>query len=114
MTFDPVVLLIDDMQKARELHSELLRLNGFTTIAVASRAEAEQELRAGPGVDIVVTDVNLDESEIGDISGIHLASKIREIRPEIPIIGYSGRFEENELPRQYLQLFESVHLRGAE
>lgn len=110
----PLALVVDDMRQARELRIELLEEKGFAVIGASSRRDAERELRACPSIDLLVTDVNLSPTGVDDISGIDLAEKVNEIRPDLPVIGYSGKFEAGQIPRDQLRFFRSVHLRGAE
>lgn len=113
-----LALLVEDDNSNRSAKLQLLDINGFSVIGVSSKENAEQELRAGPSVDIIITDVNLDPNNDYDISGVDFARETKGLWPDIPIVAYSGRFEtgapalmnENDLS----EIFYSVHLKGRE
>lgn len=113
MASKPLVLVVDDEKKHRDEKKTMLELGDFVVISAASRKEAEKELRASPSIDLLMTDVNL-VAHTGDISGVELARRVRDIRPELPVIGYSGRFAEGDLPAEDREVFHKIHLKGNE
>jgi CheY-like chemotaxis protein len=62
-------------------------------ICVRTAAEALREFIGTPAVDIVIADINLDPNDERDVSGVDVARTIREMRPDVPIIGVSGQFD---------------------
>jgi CheY-like chemotaxis protein len=109
----PLVLLVEDNDKERQLRAQLLNEFGFHTISVGSRKEAENELQACPSLDLLVTDINLNSKIPRDKSGVELAKTIREGNHALPIIGYSGRFTKGDLAGVDPKLFTSTYVKGA-
>ncbi len=88
------VLLVDDEAIVRFVTAEALRDNGFDVIEAASSAEALALFNEPDRFDILFTDVTMP----GDIDGVELASMIRHLDPDIPILIASG-FAVNIEPR---------------
>ena len=88
------VLLVDDEAIVRFVTAEALRDNGFDVIEAASSAEALALFNEPDRFDILFTDVAMP----GDIDGVELASMIRHLDPDIPILIASG-FAVNIEPR---------------
>ena len=102
----PLLIIVEDSHQLREQRVKFFSKKGFAVIAAASMEEALHELQASPGVDLVVTDIELDKVEPHK-SGVALARKVREFRDQLPIVGYSAKFEDlPEADRQQFQLFQ--------
>ena len=69
---------------------------GFAVHAVATGAEALQYIKSGADVDVLFTDVNLP----GAIDGAELAVRVRAMRPELPIVYCSGRYNASNIQHQ--------------
>lgn len=108
----PLVLLVEDEDKERESRAESLRRAGFTAIAVGSVEEAEGELRGAPGIDLLVTDINLDPQKSKDKSGVLLAKRTAALFPELPLVAYSARFEKDDLPTEDRSVFRDYIIKG--
>ncbi|HEY5942410.1 MAG TPA: hypothetical protein VIT89_06055 [Solirubrobacterales bacterium] len=109
---EPVVLIVEDlanqrMEKAREMVER-----GCVPIAVEGTDAAARELTASPGIDLVLTDIHLVPRRSGDKSGVELARFVRTDHPDIPIVGYSAYFAEDELPDEDLELFDFAYGKG--
>lgn len=59
------VLVVEDNSFVRQATSLLLELEGYRVTAVASLAEALQHIRAGHGIDLLITDYHLSGGETG-------------------------------------------------
>ena len=92
---------------------EIFNDEGFATLAVEDEHQALREFISSPGVDVVITDVRLHPSMPLDKSGVRLARQLKEISPEIPIVGYSAAYGQNELTDEERNLFTSFYARGA-
>jgi len=83
------VMIVDDEKPLVALAEEILAELGYEPIGFSSSAAALEAFRAAPQrFDIVLTDETMPE-----LVGVDLASAIRELRPDIPIVlmsGYSG------------------------
>ena len=108
----PLVLLVEDEPKERERRSELLQVAGFAAIAVGSAEEAEHELRGAPGIDLLVTDINLDPQSSRDRSGVVLAKKTSVLFPDLPVVAYSARVEQGDLSESDRSVFKDSILKG--
>jgi len=62
---DARVLLVEDNASVRNATSLLLELDGYHVTAVASLAAALDHVRAGNGVDLLVSDYHLNDGETG-------------------------------------------------
>jgi PAS domain S-box-containing protein len=83
------ILFVDDENALVEVAESLLGSLGYTVTALTSSIEALDLLRKDPDqFDLVVTDMTMPE-----MMGDKLAQKILEIRPDIPVIMYTGYSE---------------------
>jgi CheY-like chemotaxis protein len=89
------VLLVEDEAMISELVAGVLGEHGFTVHEVASGCEALRFIDTGAPVDVLFTDINLP----GGIDGTELAIRVREMRPEMPIVYASGRYGASGLGR---------------
>jgi CheY-like chemotaxis protein len=80
------VLLVEDEESVRRLLSQVLNMRGYRVIE-APDGERALELIAqrGSEIDLVLTDVIMPK-----LTGVELAEKLLEIRPEMPLIFMSG------------------------
>jgi CheY-like chemotaxis protein len=81
------VLLVEDEFLISEWVSESLAEQGFAVRAVSSAAEALRHLESTP-VDVLFTDINLP----GEVDGLALAHRARELFPDLPVVYASARF----------------------
>jgi CheY-like chemotaxis protein len=87
------VLLVEDESLISALVSDALVDQGFAVYAVATAEEALRYLESGAAVDVLFTDINLP----GALSGVDLAVKARAMRPDLPIVYASGRYDPSDL-----------------
>ncbi len=88
------VLLVDDEALVRFVTAEALRDHGFDVIEASNGAEALALFKKPDKFDILFTDVAMP----GGIDGVELASMVRHLDPDIPILIASG-FALNIEPR---------------
>ena len=81
------VLLCEDEDMVRDALGELLQAKGFRTLLAADGSEALR-LAARNDFDVLVADIGL-----ADMSGMELARRVREARPDCPVLFASGRRE---------------------
>ncbi len=80
------ILLVDDEQMLADVWKELLENLGYQVTAKTSSLEALSLFRAEPGnFDLIITDHKMQ-----GMVGLDLAREVRVIRPDIPIILYTG------------------------
>jgi len=106
----PVVLVVEDNARARELRVDAFNDGDCTAIGVPSHDDAVRELRASPAVDLVLTDIHLTRDP-GDKSGVALARYVKTRYASMPVSGYSAVFDENEL-RDDEALFVDIWPKG--
>lgn len=82
----PTVLFVDDDARALVAYKELLWEEGFRALPVASATDALELFRRRPeSIAVLVTDLNLP-----DARGSWLASEMRRLRPDLPVLFLSG------------------------
>jgi DNA-binding response OmpR family regulator len=80
------VLLVEDELLISEWVAQSLSEQGFAVQTAANGADALNHLAADE-VDVLLTDINLP----GDMDGVTLARRARELRPNIPVVYASAR-----------------------
>ena len=81
-----VALVVDDEVFARLYAVQILLDEGFTVLEAADAAEGLDVLNLNDAVDLLFTDVNMP----GEMDGLALINKAREIRPDIALLVTSG------------------------
>ena len=83
------VLVVEDEEMIRTLVADLLTAHGYRVLETADAEEALAQSRAHPGrIHLLITDVVMPKT-----SGVELARRLRESRPDLPVLltsGYSG------------------------
>lgn len=87
------VLLVEDEVMISNLVADCLSESGFHVREVATADEALRFIKSGADVDVMFTDINLP----GGMNGAELAERVRELRPEMPIVYVSGRYKISEI-----------------
>jgi CheY-like chemotaxis protein len=80
----PLILCIEDDQLYLTLRKKVLEQNGFDVIGVTTTADALRTLREAP-VCATISDHMLQGT-----TGSELAKEMKKIRPDVPIILFSG------------------------
>ncbi len=96
----PCILVIDDNQDILAFLQEILRNSGYHSFT-ASTGKRALELLSRQSVDLVVLDY-----EMPVMNGCDVAERIREQRPEMPLILYAGFIDD--MPTEKLKLFTGV------
>jgi len=86
----PVILLIDDSEIALRIGKLLLEGEGYDVIT-ASSGETGLDCFSQRSVDLVVTDHLL-----GELNGLEVVKRMKQERPEVPILINSGDSELGE------------------
>jgi len=87
------VLLVEDEVLISNMVADCLTASGFAVHEVTSADEALQYINSGGRIDILFTDVNLP----GGMNGAELATRVRKMRPEMPIVYASGRYKLSDI-----------------
>ncbi len=81
-----VVLVVEDEPDVRRMAERILTKGGYSVIGMAEGSEAVELCRpGGQQLDLLLTDVIMPE-----MLGTELVEKVRELRPELPVIYMSG------------------------
>lgn len=88
------VLLVEDEALISLMVSEALSEGGFEVHEVSNADEALRYIGAGGAVDVLFTDINLP----GGMNGAELAQRARALKPELPVVYASGRYNGDDLP----------------
>ncbi|SMX35126.1 nitrogen assimilation response regulator NtrX [Actibacterium lipolyticum] len=80
------ILIIDDERDIRELVSDILRDEGFTTRLAANSDECMAEINAEPPA-LMILDIWLKDSRM---DGIDILTNVKRDNPDIPIVIISG------------------------
>lgn len=83
------VLIVDDEPGVRELAVNLLDSLGYNTIEASSADEALQRINSGLSVDLVFSDVVMP----GTMDGFGLATTLKQLHPDLPVILTTGHAE---------------------
>ncbi|MBI5909177.1 MAG: response regulator [Betaproteobacteria bacterium] len=89
----PTVLLVEDEVLISHLVAASLSEHGFNVHETTTADEALRYMHAGGDVDVLFTDVNLP----GSMDGAELALRARELRPDLPIVYASGRYQPTDI-----------------
>ncbi len=84
------VLLVEDDELVREHLSVTLQALGYAIIPCATGREAIDIVSGGAQADVLLTDVVLG----GGMNGHSVAEKIKELRPDMPVLYMSGYTED--------------------
>lgn len=85
----PTILLVDDNPQVRDLLARFLE-GRYEVVLAADGEEAVERLRAGDGVDLIVTDVNMPHMD-----GLQLTRAIRRRHPALPVVIMTGLGRED-------------------
>lgn len=109
----PLVLIVEDVPASRSVRIDLFRSIGCAALGAGSHDEALRELRASPGLDLVLCDIHLGKDR-NDKSGVALARLIKSLRADLPLIGYSAVFDEDALTEEDREVFDAQYARGSQ
>lgn len=92
------VLFVEDEVLVSALMNDVLEGHGFAVHSMENGEAALEYLRSGGPADVLFTDINMP----GRINGAELAVEARKVRPDLPVVYASGRYELadlNKVPR---------------
>jgi two-component system, response regulator PdtaR len=87
------VLVVEDEVLISNLVADALSASGFLVHEVTNADEALEYIDSGAAIDVLFTDINLP----GGMNGAELATRARQMRPEMPIVYASGRYKLSEI-----------------
>ena len=87
------VLLVEDEVLISSMVADYLTASGFAVHEATTADEALEYINSGVNIDVLFTDVNLP----GGMNGAELATHVRKMRPEMPIVYTSGRYKLSDI-----------------
>ena len=90
----PRILVVEDNEDVRELAESMLGAAGYAVVSAPSGERALELLDGNNRIDLLFTDVIMP----GGMNGLQLAERVRERRPETPILITTGYMEELPSP----------------
>jgi CheY-like chemotaxis protein len=94
---NPRVLVVDDDPRNLNVRREQLEEWNFDVVLADSEASALTQIEASPEMDAVLTDINFEEENLDDITGVELARTIQTRFADIPLFAYSVKVDEGRL-----------------
>jgi len=110
---NPVVLLVENDAQNLDLRRQLFEAADCTVLGVTNSDDAIREVWSSPLVSLVVTDINLSDTDTKDMSGLALMHYLAEAREGLPVAGYSGHFAERAIPKEDRDRFVRWYKRGS-
>ena len=105
MKIERTILVVEDEAAIRRLSARMLGILNIAVIEAGNGEEALQKLDIKNGtIDAVLTDYHLP-----DISGTELAGWMRQKRPEIPIIYFTGA-DQRDLSQEEMAREDTYYL----
>ena len=90
-----IVLVVEDEPDVRRMAERILTKGGYSVIGTSQGAEAVEICRPGrQKIDLLLTDVIMPE-----MLGTELVEKVRDLRPELPVLYMSGYSHEVLAPQ---------------
>ena len=91
----PALLVIEDDEDARFALLSTFARRGYLVLTAPTGHDAIGLLQGEAGlVDVALLDV-----ELPDVSGVDLCARLRELRPDLPVVVCSGKAEPQEVAR---------------
>lgn len=110
----PFILIVEDRKDLRELESFVFKGLGCSVIVASNPIDALKTFLSSPQLDLIFTDIDLlADYNKHDKSGVDIARLIRQLNPEIPIVGYSSKFSEQELTKNEISCFNRWYDKGS-
>ena len=88
MADKPIVLVVDDEQRVRELERRILETGPYSVIEASGGPEAIRMLEAGQTIDFLIADLDMPE-----LPGEEMVLKIRATRPGLKVLYVSGNVD---------------------
>ncbi len=88
------IFFIEDDISFRSIHTRLLESQGHSVLLSAETLEEAVDkinLIKEKGINVVILDGNLNEEELSGADGAYLARLLKELHPEVLIVGCSSK-----------------------
>jgi DNA-binding NtrC family response regulator len=83
-----IILIVEDEEQIRILAESILQEHGHQTLSAATMDQAVALLESDQQIDILFTDIGLDDDRE---AGLRLARRAVELRPGLPVLYTTGQ-----------------------
>jgi CheY-like chemotaxis protein len=84
----PIVLVVDDEEPVRGFQRRVLETDGYQVLEATNGLEGLDLLAAGSAVNLLIADLDMPV-----LSGDEMVSRIRAIRPDLPVLYVTGNID---------------------
>jgi CheY-like chemotaxis protein len=84
----PIVLVVDDEEPVRGFQRRVLETDGYQVLEASNGLEGLDLLAAGSAVNLLIADLDMPV-----LSGDEMVSRIRAIRPDLPVLYVTGNID---------------------
>jgi CheY-like chemotaxis protein len=84
----PIVLVVDDEEPVRGFQRRVLETDGYQVLEASNGLEGLDLLAAGSAVHLLIADLDMPV-----LSGDEMVSRIRAIRPDLPVLYVTGNID---------------------
>jgi CheY-like chemotaxis protein len=84
----PIVLVVDDEEPVRGFQRRVLETDGYQVLEASNGLEGLDLLAAGTVVNLLIADLDMPV-----LSGDEMVSRIRAIRPDLPVLYVTGNID---------------------
>lgn len=84
----PLVLVVDDEAKIREIERRVLEQGGYRVMEAAGGLEAIAMLQEGLALDLLIADLDMPE-----LSGEEMVRRIHQVRPHLKVLYVTGNID---------------------
>lgn len=92
------ILVVDDNLALRDSVAQLISSLGYQTIAVADGLSALNEVSQKDDIALILSDVILPAG----MNGFDLVRKVRDVRPDLPVVMMSGFTDQAVIPQDFV------------
>jgi len=96
----PTVLIVEDEAQVLILAESVLQRAGYETLSAATVAEAQAVINSDAKLDLVVTDISLNNHPEG---GITIGKLVEQSRDGVPMLYASGREQTDGMQSLFAQ-----------
>lgn len=107
------ILIVEDNKAICEAYKSMFEIEGNRVLIAHDADTAIRIINEHPKIffDLLFTDIDLvgDPTQKADQSGIHFACYARRILPQVPVVGHSAYFDENDITSEQRLCFDEYY-----
>ncbi|MCF8232259.1 MAG: response regulator [Bacteroidales bacterium] len=93
---DKVVLVAEDVETSNMFYKAALSKTAVTAIWAVTGKQAVEECQSDKQIDLILMDIHMPE-----MNGLDATRKIKEIRPEVPVVVQTAYLLSNEREKSF-------------